>query len=572
MNNPKQYSNKLSKVVSLREAIAALVKPWMKIHLAGGIGGPAAAVNEIIRQFNGKSPGFELIQSTVTGHSLNLMHCGLMNKMIFAACMDISPSGRPSKIMQQQWAEKKIEFENWSLCSLQQRLLAGAFGVEFMPTRSIAGSSLAEANHHAFLEVVNPFDIDQRVGLVKALNPDLSIIHACLADELGNTVLAVPFGDDLWGALASQSVLVTVEKVVPTEVIHRYSALVKIPSYKVNAVCAAPMGLHPFSLASPIVEEIKGYETDTEFLRELHQASLDYQSLDQWIQEWVLNCPDQDMYLKKLGQKKVESLQYGAGLSSRNEAHPHQSPVTAQYTDEEMLLVAAAREIKQKIIRSKHKTVLLGAGSRSAAVLLAYYQLKHLGYELDIVTGNGQYGYDPSAGEMAVQNLAGIYSSKMVTDTITAQGILIGGKHNRCLGVLGAGQIDKYANINSTLTSSGQFLVGSGGANDVGNASEVMVIVNQSRDKFVDVLPFITCPGRRVSTVISNRGIFRKAPGKREIIVSACLPDSKLPALSERIIRIKSECGWQICLAEKVQDVFEPTAEELEMLRKLTSQ
>jgi acyl CoA:acetate/3-ketoacid CoA transferase beta subunit len=197
--------------------------------------------------------------------------------------------------------------------------------------------------------------------------------------------------------------------------------------------------------------------------------------------------------------------------------------------------------------------------------------LKAQGYELEIVTGNGQYGYEPSAGEIAVQNLAGIYSSKMVTDTITAQGILIGGCNNRCLGVLGAGQIDKYANINSTLTSSGQFLVGSGGANDVGNASEIIIILNQSKYKFVDLLPFITCPGRQVSTVISTMGIFRKTVGKQEIILSACLPDKQMAGLAERIARIKSQCGWPISTAEKVEDVPEPSAGELEMLRKLAA-
>ncbi|HSW58688.1 MAG TPA: CoA-transferase [Dehalococcoidales bacterium] len=555
-------------MVSLKEAVAAMVKPWMKIHLAGGIGGPSAAVDEIIRQYHGKKPGFELIQSTVTGHSLNLLHCKLLSKMIFTVCMSISPSGRPSRVMQQEWAAKQIEFENWSLCSLQQRLLAGALGVDFMPTRSLSGSSLAETNSRNFVEIESPFEPEQKVGLVKALNPDISIIHACLADETGNTVLAIPYGDDLWGALASGSVLITAEKVVPSEVIHRYSALVKIPSYMVRAVCPVPMGLHPFSLASPVPDEIPGYETDSGFLKELHQATLDNVTLDRWIKEWVLDCPNQESYLHKLGTERVGRLQFWPVSREKVEA-PAVKTGEAPYTDEEMVLIAAAREIKQKIKRNKHKTVLLGAGSRSAAVLLAYYQLKEQGYELDIVTGNGQYGYEPAAGEMAVQNLRGIYSSKMVTDTITAQGILIGGMNNRCLGVLGAGQIDKFAGINSTLTSGGQFLVGSGGANDVGNASEIIVIINQSKDKFVDVLPFITCPGTRVTTVISNRGIFRKPVGKREIIISACLPDSRLMDLNERIARIKAECAWPVRTALKVLDVPEPAGDELELLRKL---
>ena len=73
---------------------------------------------------------------------------------------------------------------------------------------------MPESNSAGFQEIANPFEKDKMVGIVKALSPDISIVHACISDEMGNTVLAVPYGDDLWGALASRTVLVTVEKVV----------------------------------------------------------------------------------------------------------------------------------------------------------------------------------------------------------------------------------------------------------------------------------------------------------------------------------------------------------------------
>ena len=62
------------KILNLRDAVERYVKPGMQVHLAGGIGGPSAAICEIIRRFRGKNPGFTLIQSTVTGHGLNLVH------------------------------------------------------------------------------------------------------------------------------------------------------------------------------------------------------------------------------------------------------------------------------------------------------------------------------------------------------------------------------------------------------------------------------------------------------------------------------------------------------------------
>src|SRR5512136_633230 len=96
-----EYNEKL---LSLSDAIRMYVKPGMTLHLASGVGGPGAAIREIVRQFYGKNPGFVLVQGTITGHALNILYCKLVSKIIFTACVDISTSGRPSKIMQKLWA------------------------------------------------------------------------------------------------------------------------------------------------------------------------------------------------------------------------------------------------------------------------------------------------------------------------------------------------------------------------------------------------------------------------------------------------------------------------------------
>jgi acyl CoA:acetate/3-ketoacid CoA transferase alpha subunit len=249
------------KVTDLREAIPKYVKPRMKLHLAAGIGGPSAAICEIIRQFRGKNPQFTLIQSTVTGHALNLVHCKLVKRLVCSVCANISATGRPSRIIQSACESGQIEMENWTLNSLQQRLMAGALGVPFMPTRSVVGSTIAEDNASSFTTVEDPFGSGTRVGLAAALLPDISIIHGCAADIEGNTIPAAPYGEDLWGALASRGgTIVTVEKIVPADFIKKYAALVKIPSYAVKAVTPAPLGLHPYSLANPGITDVDPYE------------------------------------------------------------------------------------------------------------------------------------------------------------------------------------------------------------------------------------------------------------------------------------------------------------------------
>ena len=151
--DPRQETHRPpnGKVLPLEEAVRRHVKPGMTLHLAGGIGGPSAAICEVIRQFRGRRPGFQPIQSTVTGHALHLIHCGLLKKMLFAACMEIGDGARPSRVFQKAYKEKRLETENWSLCSLQQRLMAGAMGAPFMPTRSILGSNFSLKSLNIFI-------------------------------------------------------------------------------------------------------------------------------------------------------------------------------------------------------------------------------------------------------------------------------------------------------------------------------------------------------------------------------------------------------------------------------------
>ncbi|MBN2061369.1 MAG: hypothetical protein JW882_13230 [Deltaproteobacteria bacterium] len=566
-------TKKENKVLRLEEAIGAYVKPGLTLHLAAGLGGPGAATCEIIRQFYNAAPNFKLIQSTVTGHAINLVHCNLLSKLFFSACIEISVSAHPSKVIQKAFAERKVEFENWSLLSLQQRLMAGAMGIDFIPTRSILGSTMASENRMSFKEIDDPFDKGKTVGILKCLNPDLSIVHGCAADDIGNTILAVPYGDDIWGALGSKGgVIVTVEKVVSSDVIRKYSALVKIPSSHVIAVCPVPMGIHPFSFTSPAEDVAESYEADEDFLRDLHIASEDSQRLDDWLEEWVLGCEDHERFLNKLGTRRISKLKRRA-LEKISIKKPGDAPsdFSEGYSENEMLLIAASREIVDSVIKSNHKTMLVGAGSRGIAATVAYYELIKMGYEIDLITGNGQIGYLPQPGESSAQTVAALKSSKMLTDTITTHGVFVGGKNSRCLSVLGAGQVDRHGNINSSRTSDGEFLVGTGGANDAVNAREVILILNQSKKRFVETLPYVTARGDRVSKVISTMGVFIKKPGKSELILKACFPEQKTRSLEEMIKKIENNCGWALEKDDDLTMIPEPGREELNLLRFLFS-
>ncbi|MCJ7606170.1 MAG: hypothetical protein MUO19_09105, partial [Dehalococcoidales bacterium] len=77
------------------------------------------------------------------------------------------------------------------------------------------------------------------------------------------------------------------------------------------------------------------------------------------------------------------------------------------------------------------------------------------------------------------------------------------------------------------------------------------------------------CPGKRVTTVVTNMGVFRKDVGGDELRLTACLPDDGLPNPGDRIKRIQGNCGWTLKTADTVEEIAEPSPDELRLLRRL---
>ena len=118
-----------NKLTSLYEAIQRNLEPGMKLYITPEAG---AAVCEIIRQYYGKSPAFTLIQPIVSDHSLNLVHCRLIKKLIMSSGATFYPVPGPSKIIQTAFKDKTAEFENWSLYSRSDCLRSGSLHHQYM--------------------------------------------------------------------------------------------------------------------------------------------------------------------------------------------------------------------------------------------------------------------------------------------------------------------------------------------------------------------------------------------------------------------------------------------------------
>ncbi len=151
------------------------------------------------------------------------------------------------------------------------------------------------------------------------------------------------------------------------------------------------------------------------------------------------------------------------------------------------------------------------------------------------------------------------------------------------VGFLGAAQIDRFANINTTVIG-GDYahpkvrLPGAGGAPEIAaGCGEVIVIVRQSPRSFVEQVDFVTSVGhgsgpgdrerlglrgRGPVRVITDLGVLEPHPESRELVLTALHP-------GVTVEQAREATGWELAVAESLEASPEPTDDELQALREL---
>jgi glutaconate CoA-transferase subunit B len=147
------------------------------------------------------------------------------------------------------------------------------------------------------------------------------------------------------------------------------------------------------------------------------------------------------------------------------------------------------------------------------------------------------------------------------------------------VGFLGAAQIDRYGNINTTVIGDHANpkvrLPGAGGAPEIAAAAgRVIVIVKQSPRTFVERVDFISsvgygptgterqAPGAGPTLVITDHGVLEPDPQTHELTMTRLHPGITI----EQAIKAT---GWPLKVADGLEDVPPPTAEELSALQQL---
>lgn len=279
---------------SLSKAIAS-IDHGSTVFLGGFIinSNPWALSLEMVRQ--------ELRDLTTIGYAMMsidvLVGAGCVDTMIGSVNSFEPKFGQPPNVIR-ALADDELEIEAESGNVSASRLMAGANGIPFVPTRSLVGSDMLPDLEDAGVVTMceDPFSGDQ-VTLVKAMNPDYAIIHATRADPDGNVQFNAPSAFMEEAVYAADAVIASVEEIVTQETIRRTPEATLVPSHKVEHLVEAPLGAFPTSL-------YKYYDHDEDHIETYTELSQTEDGYEEYLDTFVRGRDHVD-FLDAVG---VESL------------------------------------------------------------------------------------------------------------------------------------------------------------------------------------------------------------------------------------------------------------------------
>lgn len=285
-----------SKLTGLPEAVSSLVPDGSAVALGTAQETliPFAAGHEIIRQ---RKSGLTLI-----GPISDI----LFDQIIGAGCVSRVRAAWVGNVItgsgynfRRAVESGHITVEDHSILTLTTALTAGKMGIPFMPTGTALGSDLYRTNPN-LKTMVCPFT-GRKLTAVRAIQPDVTIIHAQRCDEYGNAHVWGNMGVIREACLAGRLVIVTAEEIVAPEVINSDPNRVVTPGFRVAAVVHAPWGAHP----SPAPGH---YNRDHRAFLEYRDASRTEEAFRRWLKKWVDDVRILDEYQSLLGEDRLREL------------------------------------------------------------------------------------------------------------------------------------------------------------------------------------------------------------------------------------------------------------------------
>jgi glutaconate CoA-transferase, subunit A len=281
----------MAEVVTLRDAVAELVSDGDTVALEGFTHLiPHAAGHELIRQ---RRRGLTLVRLTPDVIYDQMIGMGCAERMIFSwgGNPGVGSLHRFRDAVEHGWPGP-LAIEEHSHAGMAAAYAAGAANLPFGVLRGYAGTDLP--GHTASAGWVECPFTGERLAAVRALRPDVAIIHAQQCDRAGNVQLWGISGVQKEAVLAARRSIVTVEEVV--DELTPLPGAVVIPTWVVTAVAEAPGGAHP-SYAHGY------YDRDNRFYSAWDAISRDRERFTAWMQRHVLDTADVGEYASLLRER-----------------------------------------------------------------------------------------------------------------------------------------------------------------------------------------------------------------------------------------------------------------------------
>ena len=230
---------------------------------------------------------------------------------------------------------------------------------------------------------------------------------------------------------------------------------------------------------------------------------------------------------------------------------------TLEYGADELMAVEAARRLRDGTV------CFVGIGLPSLACNLA--RATHAPGTV-LVYESGTVGAKPSELPLSIGDGELAETADLVVSVPEMFAYwLQGGRID--VGFLGAAQIDRHGNLNSTVVGDYERpkvrLPGGGGAPEIATqAREVFVMLRHSPRAFVERLDFRTSSGERVSVVVTDLGVLEPRGDERELTLTHIHPGVE-------VADVRAATGWPLRVADDLGQTEPPSERELSALRSL---
>lgn len=195
-------------------------------------------------------------------------------------------------------ASGKLALEEWTNGTLAWRLRAGAMNISSIQTKSLL---VTDTIYYSGAKEASCPITGEKYAMLPALHPDVAIIHAHQADELGNARIFGPDPISKNAAMASLYTVISAEEIISTDDIRSNPGLATIWGATVDAVVHAPFGAYPGGVQGM-------YELDNEHVAEFMQAESDPQKLQAYLDKYVYGVSSHEEFLGLIGEKKLQQL------------------------------------------------------------------------------------------------------------------------------------------------------------------------------------------------------------------------------------------------------------------------